>query len=57
MEFRSIRILAGRPDDGAPLGDLGLDEVLVPGGRDAGVAHNVVNAGSEPMSFVEIEYT
>lgn len=24
--------------------------------RDAGVAHNVVNAGAEPMSFIEIEY-
>jgi beta-alanine degradation protein BauB len=24
--------------------------------RDAGVAHNVVNAGSTPMSFIEIEY-
>ncbi|MBB4568414.1 cupin domain-containing protein [Rhizobium leucaenae] len=24
--------------------------------RDAGVEHNVVNAGSEPMSFIEIEY-
>jgi beta-alanine degradation protein BauB len=24
--------------------------------RDAGVAHNVVNAGNEPMSFIEIEY-
>jgi quercetin dioxygenase-like cupin family protein len=24
--------------------------------REAGVAHNVVNAGSAPMSFIEIEY-
>lgn len=24
--------------------------------RDAGVEHNVVNAGTEPMSFIEIEY-
>ncbi|MFT3999517.1 MAG: cupin domain-containing protein [Rhizobium sp.] len=24
--------------------------------REAGVEHNVVNAGSEPMSFIEIEY-
>lgn len=24
--------------------------------REAGVAHNVVNAGAEPMSFIEIEY-
>ena len=24
--------------------------------RDAGVEHNVVNAGSEPMSFIEVEY-
>ncbi|MCA1489639.1 cupin [Ensifer sp. NBAIM29] len=24
--------------------------------RDAGVAHNVVKAGSETMSFIEIEY-
>ncbi|MDF1632166.1 cupin [Mycoplana sp. MJR14] len=24
--------------------------------REAGVAHNVVNGGSEPMSFIEIEY-
>lgn len=24
--------------------------------RDAGVEHNVVNVGSEPMSFIEIEY-
>jgi beta-alanine degradation protein BauB len=24
--------------------------------REAGVAHNVVNAGSLPMSFIEIEY-
>ena len=23
--------------------------------RDAGVEHNVVNAGAEPMSFVEVE--
>ena len=24
--------------------------------RDAGVAHNVINAGAEPMAFIEIEY-
>lgn len=24
--------------------------------REAGVSHNVVNAGNEPMSFIEIEY-
>jgi quercetin dioxygenase-like cupin family protein len=24
--------------------------------RDAGIEHNVVNAGTEPMSFIEIEY-
>ncbi|KRD64223.1 cupin domain-containing protein [Ensifer sp. ENS10] len=24
--------------------------------REAGMSHNVVNAGSEPMSFIEIEY-
>ena len=24
--------------------------------REAGMAHNVVNAGAEPMSFIEIEY-
>ncbi|TYC58726.1 cupin domain-containing protein [Rhodobacterales bacterium] len=34
-------------------------EVLVPSGtvyrRDAGVEHNVINAGDLPMSFVEIE--
>jgi beta-alanine degradation protein BauB len=24
--------------------------------REAGMAHNVVNAGKEPMSFIEIEY-
>ncbi len=24
--------------------------------REAGISHNVVNAGSEPMSFIEIEY-
>lgn len=24
--------------------------------RDAGVEHNVVNGGAEPMSFIEIEY-
>lgn len=24
--------------------------------REAGVSHNVVNAGSEAMSFIEIEY-
>ena len=34
-------------------------DVLVPAGtayvRDAGIEHDVVNAGSVPMSFVEIE--
>lgn len=34
-------------------------QVLVPAGsayrRDAGVEHNVVNDGSAPMSFVEVE--
>lgn len=24
--------------------------------RDAGVEHNVVNGGTQPMSFIEIEY-
>lgn len=24
--------------------------------RDAGVAHNVVNGGEQPMSFIEVEY-
>ena len=24
--------------------------------REAGVAHNVVNGGDKPMSFIEIEY-
>jgi hypothetical protein len=24
--------------------------------RDAGIEHNVVNAGDQPMSFIEIEY-
>ncbi len=24
--------------------------------RDAGISHNVVNGGSAPMSFIEIEY-
>jgi mannose-6-phosphate isomerase-like protein (cupin superfamily) len=24
--------------------------------RDAGVEHNVINGGDQPMSFVEIEY-
>lgn len=34
-------------------------EVTVPAGtayrRDAGVEHNVINAGTAPMSFVEVE--
>ncbi|MTI02519.1 cupin domain-containing protein [Roseibium sp. RKSG952] len=34
-------------------------EVTVPAGtayrRDEGVEHNVINAGAEPMSFVEVE--
>ncbi len=37
----------------------GTRRVLVPAGtsyrRDAGVEHNVVNDGPEPMSFVEVE--
>jgi quercetin dioxygenase-like cupin family protein len=37
----------------------GSREVLVTAGtayrRDRGVEHNVVNAGSAPMSFVEVE--
>ena len=37
----------------------GVREVTVPAGaayrRDAGVEHNVVNAGMAPMSFVEVE--
>ena len=37
----------------------GVSEVTVPAGtayrRDAGVEHNVVNAGSAPMAFVEVE--
>lgn len=24
--------------------------------RDAGIAHNVINGGNEPMAFIEIEY-
>jgi beta-alanine degradation protein BauB len=24
--------------------------------RDAGISHNVVNGGTDPMSFIEIEY-
>ncbi|MEZ5779978.1 MAG: cupin domain-containing protein [Paracoccaceae bacterium] len=39
--------------------DGGVRQVTVPAGsayrRDAGVEHNVVNAGSMPMSFVEVE--
>ncbi len=37
----------------------GVREVLVPAGsayrRDAGVEHNVINAGAVPMAFVEVE--
>lgn len=37
----------------------GTREVLIPAGtayrRDKGVEHNVINAGTVPMSFVEIE--
>jgi quercetin dioxygenase-like cupin family protein len=37
----------------------GSREVLVPAGtayrRMAGVEHNVINGGTEPMSFVEVE--
>jgi len=37
----------------------GTREVSVPAGtayrRDAGVEHNVINAGTAPMSFVEVE--
>jgi len=40
-----------------PGGEIG--EVRVPKGsayrREAGVEHNVINAGPEPMSFVEVE--
>lgn len=40
-----------------PGGD--VTEVTVPAGqayrRDAGVEHNVINAGPAPMSFVEVE--
>ena len=40
-------------------GDGTLREVMVPAGtayrRDKGVAHNVINGGSLPMSFVEME--
>lgn len=36
-----------------------IREVTVPAGtayrRDEGIEHNVINAGSAPMSFVEIE--
>ncbi len=36
-----------------------LRDVVVPAGcayrRDAGVEHNVINAGAVPMSFVEVE--
>lgn len=38
----------------------GVNRVHRPAGvvyrREAGVAHNVVNGGDEPMSFIEIEY-
>ncbi|MEM7087943.1 MAG: cupin domain-containing protein [Pseudomonadota bacterium] len=41
------------------LPDGSTTEVSVPAGtayrRDEGVEHNVINAGSAPMSFVEIE--
>ncbi|WP_254429752.1 cupin domain-containing protein [Ruegeria atlantica] len=41
------------------LPDGSVNEVLVPAGtayrRDEGVEHNVINAGDEPMSFVEVE--
>ena len=34
-------------------------EVVVPAGaayrRDAGAEHNVINAGADPMAFVELE--
>jgi quercetin dioxygenase-like cupin family protein len=37
----------------------GTRDVLVPAGdayrRDAGVEHNVINAGDGPMAFVEVE--
>ena len=36
-----------------------VNEVTVPAGtsyrRDQGVEHNVINAGDQPMSFVELE--
>ncbi len=36
-----------------------VNEVTVPAGtsyrRDQGVEHNVINAGDQPMSFVEVE--
>jgi len=41
------------------LADGTTNEVTVPAGqayrRDAGVEHNVINAGTAPMSFVEVE--
>lgn len=41
------------------LPDGSVNEVTVPAGtayrRDEGVEHNVINAGDEPMSFVEVE--
>lgn len=37
----------------------GSRQVTVPAGnsyrRDAGVEHNVVNAGADPMTFIEVE--
>ena len=39
-------------------GGEGRSVTLDPGAayrRDAGVEHNVINAGAEPMSFVEVE--
>lgn len=41
------------------LPDGSTNDVTVPAGtayrRDEGVAHNVINAGDAPMSFVEVE--
>lgn len=41
------------------LPDGSVKDVTVPAGtayrRDEGVEHNVINAGDEPMSFVEVE--
>lgn len=40
--------------------DSGERRVQVPAGesyrREAGISHNVINGGAQPMSFIEIEY-